>query len=193
MRSQGFYFVSLRSKMKKETLSPMMISACAFAFLWLMLVILSGIRTAPHRERFLSKPPVDAPADQHKCGLSCNSLDPLLEPSYNMKEVAKQTILLEEHIAFKNKRCVQCIFKHFLHIIALLNEAIWLAMDKIHEYPLLLESPKFYETLMETYSCNQDNEAVLLDILAKLRDHRKKIVEAYYMQKNNDTCCSHAN
>lgn len=121
---------------------------------------------------------------QHTCTLSCNSLDPLLDPSYNIKEVIKQTILLEEHIAFKNKRCVQCIFKHFLHIIALLNEAVWLAMDKVHHYPYLEESPKFYETQMEIYQHNQDNEPILLDILSKLREHRKKLVEVYYMHGN---------
>ncbi len=165
----------------------MMVTATMFAIVWLIVVVLSCVRIHP-RERFLSKPPVDAPADEHKCGLSCNTLDPLLEPSYNMKEVAKQTILLEEHIAFINKRCVQCIFKHFLHIIALLNEAVWLAVNKVHDYPYLLESPKFYEDLMEKYNCNQNDEPVLLEILGQLRDHRKKIVEAYYMQ-NNSSCC----
>ena len=144
-----------------------------------LLVVAVSISSKQHRSTFVDKP------DNHTCGLSCNSLDPLLEPSYNMKEVAKQTILLEEHIAFKNKRCIQCIFKHFLHIIALLNEAIWLAMDKVHEYPYLLESPKFYEDLMDTWKHNQNNEPVLLEILSKLRDHRKKIVEAYFMRDSS--------
>jgi len=152
-----------------------------FIVLSLLLVAVS-ITSTQHRRGSATVPK----PDNHTCGLSCNSLDPLLEPSYNMKEVAKQTILLEEHIAFKNKRCVQCIFKHFLHIIALLNEAIWLAMDKVHEYPYLLESPKFYEDLMNTWKHNQDNEPVLLDILSKLREHRKKIVQAYFMDAHED-------
>ena len=55
-------------------------------------------------------------------------------------------------------------------------------MDKVHEYPYLLESPKFYEDLMNTWKHNQDNEPILLEVLSKLREQRKKIVEAYYMK-----------
>ena len=54
---------------------------------------------------------------------SCGALDPVSNPAYNMQQIVEQSILLEEHITNKNKRCRDCITKHFLHIIGLAEEA----------------------------------------------------------------------
>ena len=45
----------------------------------------------------------------------------------------KSSILLEEHLANKNKRCRDCITKHFLHIIGLAEEAQMLAKQAYDE------------------------------------------------------------
>ena len=54
---------------------------------------------------------------------TCGATDPVSDPAYNMREVAKQSILLEEHLTIDAKFCVDCVTKHFLHIIGLANEA----------------------------------------------------------------------
>ena len=43
--------------------------------------------------------------DSHTCPLTtCGSLDPVSDPVYNMGEIAKNSLLLEDHIAIKAKR-----------------------------------------------------------------------------------------
>ena len=65
---------------------------------------------------------------------SCGALDPVSDPKYNMQQIVKQSILLEEHLINKNKRCRDCITKHFQHIIGLSEEAQMLATDKIFQH-----------------------------------------------------------
>ena len=71
---------------------------------------------------------------------SCGALDPVSDPKYNMQQIVKQSILLEEHLTNKNKRCRDCITKHFQHIIGLAEEAQMLASSKCSKYPLMNES-----------------------------------------------------
>lgn len=66
---------------------------------------------------------------------TCGAVDPVNEPAYNMQNIVKQSILVEEHIAEKNKYCLSCIVKHFQHIIGLSEEAIWMAGKNIDKYP----------------------------------------------------------
>ena len=70
--------------------------------------------------------------DNKKCSLeTCGTTDlhPVLNPEFNMREVAKQCLLLEDHINNKKKRCLDCIKKHFLMIDGLLEEAVSLEKD----------------------------------------------------------------
>lgn len=46
---------------------------------------------------------------------------------FNIREISKQMLLLEEHLTDKDKFCVDCIRKHFLTMEALSEEAV--AMD----------------------------------------------------------------
>jgi hypothetical protein len=75
---------------------------------------------------------------------SCGALDPVSDPKYNMQQIVKQSILLEEHLTNKNKRCRDCITKHFQHIIGLAEEAQMLATTKCNKFPLLNESVTVY-------------------------------------------------
>jgi hypothetical protein len=38
------------------------------------------------------------------CSTTCDSIDPVSDPRYNMQQIIKQSILLEEHLTNKNKR-----------------------------------------------------------------------------------------
>jgi hypothetical protein len=53
-------------------------------------------------------------------------MQPLMDPGYNLREVAKQLVLLEDHLFQEAKRCPDCIRKHFLTVEALLEEAVTL-------------------------------------------------------------------
>lgn len=56
----------------------------------------------------------------------------LMDPKHNFREIAKQLILLEDHMAHKPKRCIDCITKHYLMTEGLLEEAI--TLDKTGEH-----------------------------------------------------------
>jgi hypothetical protein len=56
----------------------------------------------------------------------------LMDPKHNLREIAKQLILLEDHMAHKHKRCIDCMTKHYLMVEGLLEEAI--TLDKKGEH-----------------------------------------------------------
>jgi hypothetical protein len=89
--------------------------------------------------------------------------------------------LLEEHIAEKNKYCLSCIVKHFNHIIALCEEAIWLAERNVTKYPYLEDSVDFYHMLFESWLNGKNNDTIKKDVLSSLRDKRRSLVDAYYL------------
>ena len=117
---------------------------------------------------------------------SCGALDPVSDPKYNMQQIVKQSILLEEHLTNKNKRCRDCITKHFQHIIGLAEEAQMLATTKCNKYPLLSESVNIYNDLFNEWFKNRDNEQKILEVSDKLRIHRKKLIAIYFFDDNYD-------
>ena len=112
---------------------------------------------------------------------TCGAIDPVSDPAYNMKEIAKQSILLEEHLAEMNKRCLDCIAKHFLHIIGLSEEAMMLCSRNFVDYPHLDQSQEFYQDLFNTWLAHKDDESVITNILEELRAKRKAIIHTYYL------------
>lgn len=126
-----------------------------------------------------------------KCdATSCSSIDPVSDPRYNMQQIVKQSILLEEHLANKNKRCRDCITKHFLHIIGLAEEAQMLATKNIAKYPLINDCVELYNKLFQKWLKNHDsvndsvNDSICLNCCDELRTMRKKLIVAYFF---NDT------
>ncbi len=49
---------------------------------------------------------------------------PLMDPLYNLREAAKELLLLEDHLGHPQKHCPDCIRKHLLTTEALLEEAV---------------------------------------------------------------------
>jgi len=121
------------------------------------------------------------------CSSKCDSIDPVSDPRYNMQQIIKQSILLEEHLTNKNKRCRDCITKHFLHIIGLAEEAQMLATDKISNYPLINESVILYNELFKIWIKNKNlngkDESYILYCTDKLRDHRKQLIVLYFFNE----------
>lgn len=123
----------------------------------------------------------DSKCDVH----SCKSIDPVSDPKYNMQQIVKQSILLEEHLSNKNKRCRDCITKHFLHIIGLAEEAQMLATNKIKDYPLIPEAVKIYNDLFNLWlkSYGTENEKTVLYCSDILRNMRKKLIVVYFFDE----------
>lgn len=64
---------------------------------------------------------------------------PVMDPLFNMREICKQCILLEDHLNNKGKFCYDCKIKHELTIEALAEEAI--SLDKDGKYPFIKDLP----------------------------------------------------
>ena len=111
---------------------------------------------------------------------SCGSIDPVSDPKYNMQQIIKQSILLEEHLTNKNKRCRDCITKHFLHIIGLAEEAQMLATNKCNKYPYINESVEIYNRLFKDWLALKADNTRILNITDELRSNRKKLIVVYF-------------
>lgn len=147
-----------------------------FAFLLIFIIIY-----------FLMNSQNKKPVSKSGCNIiSCGALDPVSNPAYNMQQIVKQSILLEEHITNKNKRCRDCITKHFLHIIGLAEEAQMLATNKSYKYPLIDESVQVYNQLFNTWIKNKDDDVTNLNVSNELRIHRKKLIAIYFFNDKYD-------
>lgn len=58
---------------------------------------------------------------------------PIMDPAYNVREVFKQLVLLEDHLFHERKRCPDCIWKHLLTAEALAEEAVTLDSEASQE------------------------------------------------------------
>lgn len=114
--------------------------------------------------------------DALTCGLQ---LHPVLEPEYNMREVAKHCLLLEDHLNNLKKRCLDCVRKHFLIVDGFLEEAVSLEKD--------IEKRETYRNLFlqwieleKEYSKNPTDSNNLDNISKKIRLFRKPMVTKYF-------------
>lgn len=100
---------------------------------------------------------------------------PVLDPCFNMREICKQSILLEDHLFQTEKRCEDCIKKHFLTIEGLAEEAI--TLDKTGEYKLSrLELPERVRALQKEFLAKKDPES----IAQQLRQIRKPLMAEFF-------------
>jgi hypothetical protein len=149
-----------------------------------IIIVISYITIALWQNGMIQPPFVNKrPIDADKCdATSCKTMDPVSDPKYNMQQIVKQSILLEEHLANKNKRCRDCITKHFLHIIGLAEEAQMLATNKIDKYPLINECVELYNRLFKKWlaSYGSDTEYGSLCCCDELRTMRKRLIAVYF-------------
>lgn len=139
-------------------------AAIAGALLLVAAVALS-VSAAPARS------PTQAPTGPSQAH-ACGALDPVMDPRYNMQQIVKQSILLEEHINNERKRCTDCITKHFLHIIGLAEEAV--SLDPAT--PCYKEVPGVYSAIFEAWRADNADPAVP----QQLRAHRKRLMVDYF-------------
>jgi hypothetical protein len=121
-----------------------------------------------------------------KCDGKCGVVDifPVLDPEFNMRETAKQCLLLEDHLNNKKKRCLDCIRKHFLIIDGFLEEAVSLEKDNVEKEKYRELFRKWIEFEKE-YAINFENSDNLDNISKKIRSFRKPLVEKYFNNVKN--------
>ena len=166
------------------------------AFVPLLLIAVFGVALAAigiislrrRRPRRAVAAAGGAPPAQGSCGAAstCGATDPVSDPAYNMVQIAKQSILLEEHLVEPAKHCDDCIAKHFLAIIGLAEEAVMLACTRVDAYPLLASSPAFYEGLFAQWREDRHGEANQQRIAEALRARRKQIVAIYILGSESE-------
>ena len=73
----------------------------------------------------------DSDGVKNVCGAD-KKLFPIMDARFNLRESAKNMILLEDHLFHSGKQCEDCIKKHCLTIEALLEEGVTLDLSLIH-------------------------------------------------------------
>lgn len=116
-----------------------------------------------------------------------NVLLPIMDPKFNLREVAKNLILLEDHLFHKGKRCPDCCVKHALMIDGLLDEAK--TLDKQGQYTNIIEdvSVKCKESLNGLENTIKNGQLTdsntCVDIAQQLRKIRKILTSAMIESK----------
>ena len=88
-----------------------------------------------------------------------DKLLPVMDPKFNLREICKQCILLEDHLTHDEKRCFDCCVKHFLTIEALAEEAITLDPTQTHCSPKIQQLPSFIRNLQSKWHQDPDNNS----------------------------------
>ena len=110
------------------------------------------------------------------------TLLPVMRPAFNMREILKNCILLEDHLMQTTKRCCDCISKHCLTIESLAEEAITLECPgdpkkKCPEHMRALASTiRIMHHALMTSKCSHE---VCMEIGRQLRQERKKMMKQY--------------
>ena len=105
---------------------------------------------------------------------------PIMNPIFNLREIAIQLLLLEDHLFQKGKRCCDCILKHIYTIEGLLDEGI--SLDKKMKYFKLFQNiqKKFYNIakILEPAVKNKHlTDDICISSAQKLRKIRKPLVK----------------
>jgi hypothetical protein len=160
-----------------------------------MMSNFNAMNTDEHKikDDFINMMSSDTNKDNKECKTTkscsvktCGSEDlyPVLDPTFNMREAAKQCILLEDHLNNLKKRCNDCIRKHFLTVDGFLEESVSLEKDisrRGYYRNLHLEWVKI-EKLYAENPLDSDN---LDNISQKIRHFRKPLVAEYFDTVSN--------
>lgn len=111
-----------------------------------------------------------------QCSGGCSSnakggkLLPVFDPRFNMREICKQCVLLENHLALDELRCEDCIKKHILFIEGLGEEGI--TLDKDSKYKnILTQIPKKCRELSRVLLSKSPDYNKIQQEFRKIRKH----------------------
>ena len=126
---------------------------------------------------------------------------PVMNPLFNLREICKQSALLEDHLNNPRKRCPDCIRKHFLTIEAFYEEAV--SLDKESKFEKYLDGKaEMIREMQSEWLDSKDTkkyDSVCTSISQRLRGIRKDFApECFDLRKmaslNNlkaPNLCSH--
>jgi hypothetical protein len=187
MAPTGMTTTTLGLLMRASVVLLSILLVAVLACLWLLLRPPRQPKPAP----IIPGKPRTSDASSGTCSAAtCGATDPVSDPAYNMREIATQCILLEEHLSVDAKYCVDCIAKHLLHCHGLANEAAMLASSSEREYPYMHESAVYFQGVLERWldgavrngnnnSKSKDIHELRLVLSAELREYRKRLVDVY--------------
>ena len=124
---------------------------------------------------------VDADGVKNICGNNKN-LFPIMDPRFNLREAAKNLILLEDHLFHEGKRCKDCILKHCLTIEGFLEEAITLDINQEYRDIILQSNGEFRQIFKELIQKMKTESLMEKDccmIAQQLRRIRKPLCQQY--------------
>lgn len=120
------------------------------------------------------------PTDPQRLGAGpLSDLLPIMEPAYNLREICKQLILLEDHLFHPRKRCLDCIRKHLLTAEALAEEAVTLDVDGSTRE----STDGLADQIREFWNAVQDvpeEDGSYIEVAQAVRDLRKGLVAQCY-------------
>jgi hypothetical protein len=124
----------------------------------------------------------------------------ILDPLFNLREVAKQMLLLEDHLGHPYKICPDCVRKHLLTIEALAEEATTLsgnptnkALQKLTE-ALAEKARKWMEALTDGAGVSgiaQEVRSVRKKLVPKVFDPRETPARIASVYLNRKILCPH--
>lgn len=117
-------------------------------------------------------------ASPTKVGGGHRKLLPVLRPIQNMRDIIKQMILLEDHLFQTQKRCKDCIRKHFLTIEGLAEECVTLCKPQ----NILPESRKIAEmarVFHHSWEAHPNDPRVAENLAGQLRKLRKSLMRKF--------------
>lgn len=101
---------------------------------------------------------INIPTSSKLADQDYNRLLPVMDPIFNLREICKQCILLEDHLCHNEKRCFDCCVKHFLTIEALAEEAI--TLDSSQKHTAKIQSlPSHIRRLQHQWHQDPDNNS----------------------------------
>lgn len=132
-----------------------------------------------HASDFLKSPSFDA-----SCSLDggCHSNKALMDPRYNMREVVKQLILLEDHLTHPEKRCFDCITKHMMTVEGYLQEAMTLDKEQLYQKEIYDVLQQFLPLMKDAINNMKGNQWAGVDFCRcaqRLRALRKPLCTQY--------------
>ncbi len=103
-----------------------------------------------------------------------NKILPVLNPEFNVREIVKNSILLEDHLNHPGKQCGDCIIKHMLALESYADELLSLTpqSDQI-DYSYLKTLPSVFRGLQEDWYTSR---RPFHEIAQDLRRIRKKFM-----------------
>jgi hypothetical protein len=123
----------------------------------------------------------DVDGEKNVCGAGKN-LYAIMDPRFNLREMAGNMILLEDHLFHEGKRCEDCIKKHLMTIDFLGSEAI--TLDKGRKYADIIsktnsEFRQFFKDLARELDKGTLTDEDCCQLAQNLRKIRKPLCQQF--------------